>query len=84
MAEVFDVLNEIATIEAPLWRNLWFLRDGRTYRGPLRFRSERAATAMGNRSMELVTRGGVLMPDGSIVPRAAITHFIPMPATPPK
>jgi hypothetical protein len=48
MAEAFDLLNEIVTIEAPLWRNLWFLRDGRTYRGPLRFRSERAATAMGD------------------------------------
>ena len=79
MAEDFDLLNETGAIEAPCWRNLWFVRDGRSYRGPLRFRSEREATALGNRWMDLVKSGGVLMPDGSIMPRAAITHFIPMP-----
>jgi hypothetical protein len=79
MAEDFDLLNESSPVEALRWRNLWFLRDGRSYPGPTRFRSERAATEMGNRWMELVTKGRVLMPDGSIEQRHAITHFIPMP-----
>ena len=39
MAEDFDLSNETGAIEAPCWRNLWFVRDGRSYRGPLRFRS---------------------------------------------
>jgi hypothetical protein len=83
MAEAFDLLNEIGTIEASCWRNLWFVRDGRSYRGLLRFRSEREATALGNRWMDLAKSGGVLMPDGSIVPRSAITHFIPVPVGAP-
>jgi hypothetical protein len=32
--------------------------------------------------MDVVKSGVVLMPDGSIVPRAAITHFIPVPVGP--
>jgi hypothetical protein len=83
MAEAFDIPNETGTIEASCWRNLWFMRDGRSYRGPFRFRSEREATALGNRWMDLVKSGGVLMPDGSMVPREAITHFIPVPVRAP-
>jgi hypothetical protein len=66
-AEDFDFLNDIGSIEASGWCNLWFLRDGRSYLGPVRFRSEDAATAMGIRWLKLATTGCVLMPDGSDV-----------------
>jgi hypothetical protein len=48
-AEDFDVLNNIGSIEASGWCNLWFLRGGRSYLGLVRLRSEDAATAMGIR-----------------------------------
>jgi hypothetical protein len=77
--EEFDFLNETGSIESAGWCNLWFLRDGRSYLGPVQFKSEDEATAMGIRWLKLATTGCVLMPDGSDVPGTFITHFIPMP-----
>ena len=77
--EDFDFLNETGSIEASEWCNLWFLRDGRSYPGPVQFRSENEATAMGVRWLKLAMTGCVLMPDGSDVPGTFITHFIPIP-----
>jgi hypothetical protein len=77
--EDFDFPNETGSIASAGWCNLWFLMDGRSYPGPVRFRSKDEATTMGIRWLKLVTTGYVLMPDGSDVPGTFITHFIPMP-----
>jgi hypothetical protein len=77
MAEGFDFLKEIGSIDAPRWCDLWFLRDG-SYGGggAVRFRSEDAATAMGISWLMLASTVCVLMPDGSDVPgRSSRTSF---------
>ena len=54
MAEAFDIPNETGTIEASCWRNLWFMRDGRSYRGPFRIQIR----ARGHRAGESLDGSG--------------------------